>query len=93
MVSRMEKTGLVARVKSQEDARAKAVSLTEAGRTAFNAAAPEVMEADQILTEELRKSRRESLLLSLSIIAGDYEDEEEEPRKSKKKKKKKKKKK
>ena len=47
------------------------------------------MAADEVLTEELRKSRRESLLLSLSVISGDYEDEEEEPRKSKKKKKKK----
>ncbi|MEO1553447.1 MAG: MarR family transcriptional regulator [Pseudomonadota bacterium] len=93
MVSRMEKTGLVQRVKSVEDARAKAVSLTSAGRKAFEGAAPEVMEADAILTEELRKSRRESLLLSLSIISGDYEEEEDEPRKSKKKKKKKKKKK
>ncbi|MEO1660885.1 MAG: MarR family transcriptional regulator [Pseudomonadota bacterium] len=94
MVARMEKTGLVQRVKSAEDARAKAVSLTEAGRTAFEGAAPEVMEADAILTEELRKSRRESLLLSLAVISGDYEEEEdEEPRKSKKKKKKKKKKK
>ena len=35
MVSRMEKTGLVQRVKSKEDARAKAVSLTDAGRAAF----------------------------------------------------------
>ena len=93
MVSRMEKTGLVQRVKSAEDARAKAVSLTDAGRKAFEEAAPEVMAADEILTEELRKSRRESLLLSLAIISGDFEEEEEEPRKSQKKKKKKKKKK
>ena len=77
MVSRMEKTGLVQRVKSTEDARAKAVSLTKAGRVAFEGAAPEVMEADEVLTEELRKSRRESLLLSLSIISGDHEEEEE----------------
>ncbi len=89
MVARMEKSGLVERVRSTEDARAKAVSLTPDGLTAFENAAPEVMEADAFLTEELRKSRRESLLLSLSIISGDYQ--EEEPRKSKKKKKKKKK--
>ena len=92
MVSRMEKTGLVQRVKSKEDARAKAVSLTAAGKTAFEGAAPEVMEADEILTEELRKSRRERLLLSFAIISGDFEEEEEEPRKKKKKKNKKKKK-
>jgi DNA-binding MarR family transcriptional regulator len=52
MVSRMEKTGLVKRVKSVEDARAKAVSLTKAGQEAFEGAAPEVMRADEILTEE-----------------------------------------
>lgn len=92
MVARMEKSGLVERVRSAEDARAKAVSLTTDGRSAFEDAAPEVMAADAFLTEELRKSRRESLLMSLTIIAGDYE-EEEEPRKAKKKKKKKKKKK
>ncbi len=92
MVSRMEKSGLVQRVKSAEDARAKAVSLTDDGKKAFEDAAPEVLEADAILTEELRKSRRESLLFSLAVISGDYE-EEEEPRKAKKKKKKKKKKK
>ena len=88
MVARMEKSGLVQRLKSTEDARAKAVSLTAEGLSAFADAAPEVMEADAFLTDELRKSRRESLLLSLTIIAGDYE--EEETRKSKKKKKKKK---
>lgn len=95
MVSRMEKSGLVQRVKSNQDARAKAVSLTDAGRTAFEDVVPIVIEADAILTEDLRKSRRESLLVSLASISGDLE-EEIVPRKkglkgSKKKKKKKKK--
>jgi DNA-binding MarR family transcriptional regulator len=95
MVSRMEKSGLVQRVKSNEDARAKAVSLTDAGQASFDNAVSVVIEADAILTEDLRKSRRESLMTSLSSISGDLE-EEYVPRKkglkgSKKKKKKKKK--
>jgi len=92
MVSRMEKSGLVKRIKSKEDARAKAVSLTPDGQKAYEVAAPEVIEADRVLTEDLRKSRRQSLLLCLAIISGDYEDQEDVPKSKKKKKKKKKKK-
>ena len=89
MVSRMEKSGLLERTQSEEDARAKSVSLSASGLKAFEAAAPIVMEADEILLEDLRKSRRASLMESLAHIAG--EEEEEEPRKKVKKKKKKKK--
>lgn len=90
MVARMEKSGMIKRVRAENDARAKAVSLTKAGRESFEQAAPLVSAADTELLEELRKSRKESLLLSLAIVAGDYE--EDEPIKKRKKKKKKKKK-
>lgn len=97
MVARMEKVGLVARVTSEEDARAKAVSLTPEGEIAFQDAAPTVQEADEILIEDLRKSRRTSLLESLAVISGleieEDEDDEGEIKKRKKAIKKKKKKK
>ncbi|MEM6534955.1 MAG: MarR family transcriptional regulator [Pseudomonadota bacterium] len=93
MVQRMEKGGLVKRVKSEDDARAKAVSLTSAGEKAFQDGAPTVAEADSILLSGLRSTRRESLIKALTIIAGEYEDEDEHKGKKGKKKKKKKKKK
>ena len=89
MVSRMEKGGLVQRVKSQDDARAKAVSLTGEGEKAYTEAAPIVADADIELLEDLRKSRRTSLIGALAIVAGDEtEDIDERPKKKKKKKKK-----
>lgn len=89
MVSRMEKGGLVQRIKSVSDARAKAVSLTDMGKQAYAQAAPIIAEADTELLEELRKSRRTSLLGALAIVAGDEaENPEGKPKKKKKKKKK-----
>ncbi|MEM1087420.1 MAG: MarR family transcriptional regulator [Pseudomonadota bacterium] len=98
MVARMEKSGLVARTVSEEDARAKAVSLTAAGQKTFKNSVPVVQEADKVLIEDLRKVRRASLIESLAVISGlevEEEDEENEikQRKSAMKKKKKKKKK
>ena len=92
MVARMEKSGMVARIKSSRDARAKAVSLTDIGRNAFEKAAPVVQAADAELVSQLRKSRRVSLLESLLTIGdGAAETGGETVKKSKKKKKKKKK--
>lgn len=98
MVARMEKSGLVERVTSKEDARAKAVSLTDAGEKSYQDAAPTVQEADLILIEDLRKARRASLIESLAVISGleieeDDEDEGEIKKRKKAIKKKKKKKK
>lgn len=86
MVARMEKGGMVARIKSREDARAKAVSLTPLGRAAFDKAAPVVQAADAELVAQLRKSRRASLLESL-ITIGEGTPPVEEPKPSKKDKK------
>lgn len=97
MVARMEKSELVERVTSKEDARAKAVSLTALGEKAYQEAAPTVQEADTILIEDLRKARRASLIESLAVISGlEIEEDEDEGeikkrKKAMKKKKKKKK--
>lgn len=86
MVARMEKGGMVQRIKSSHDARAKAVSLTDAGRAAFDVSAPVVQAADAELVAQLRKSRRASLLESL-ITIGEGTPPVEEPKPSKKDKK------
>lgn len=68
MVSRMEKAGLIARIQSQSDARAKAVSLTESGREALDTAAPAVHAADQMLLDALPKNRRGPFIDLLSTL-------------------------
>lgn len=93
MVSRMEKSGLLKRAVSKEDARAKVVSLSAAGTRAYKAAVIEVIAADAELMTGLRKSSRESLINTLSIIAGDKKAEKTKKSKKDDKKKKKKKKK
>ncbi len=93
MVSRMEKAGLIARIQSHSDARAKAVSLTEAGRAALEAAVPAVREADQMLLGALPKNRREPFVDLLSALinprptrkAPDPEDNKKSKPKDKKK--------
>lgn len=93
MVARMEKSRLLKRTVSKEDARAKAVSLSAAGTRAFKAAVAVVIAADAELMTGLRKSSRESLINTLSVIAGDEQAEKApKPKKEDKKKKKKKKK-
>ena len=93
MVQRMESGGLVKRIKSSEDGRAKAVSLTSKGEKAYQEGVPTVADADSLLLSDLRSTRRESLLKALAIIADVFEeDEDAHDKKSKKKKKKRKKK-
>ena len=98
MVARMEKGGLLKRVVSKTDARAKVVSLTARGVKAYRAALPLVEAADSALLSGLRKSTRESLITALGVIAGAIESDAAKPKgkakdkKSDKKKKKKKKK-
>lgn len=93
MVSRMEKSGLIKRVVSKSDARAKAVSLSAAGRKAYEDAAPEVQSADSVLMSGLRKSSRGSLINALSVIAGEASEKKDKKRKKTQKAEKKKKKK
>ncbi len=77
MVSRMEKNGLVKRLSSKKDARAKSVSLTSAGEKAYTKSAPVVGFADEELVSGLRKSQRESLMRILTYVAGDDIDIED----------------
>lgn len=71
MVSRMETAGLILRESSDADKRAKAVSLTDAGREALGAAAPAVIEADAALMTALPKNRRDAFLAILSVLVTD----------------------
>ncbi len=71
MVSRMETAGLIVRASSDEDKRAKSVSLTEAGRGALGAAAPAVIEADAALLTALPKNRRDAFLAILAVLVTD----------------------
>ena len=73
MVRRMEASGYIKRVVSPEDARAKAVSLMEKGRKAYEAALPAVEQADKELLSLVRANRRAGFILSLSAIAAPEE--------------------
>ena len=68
MVGRMDSSGLLKRVRSESDARAKSVTLTAAGRTALEKAAPSVHEADTLLLGRLPKNRRGSFLDILTSL-------------------------
>ena len=69
MVSRMEKTGLIKRVPSPADARAKLVSLTAKGHKALDAAAPHVAAGDAEIMSMLQASRRPGFLASLALLS------------------------
>lgn len=69
MIGRMEERGLVARDKAESDKRAKAVTLTPAGRAALNAATPGALAADAALVEALPKTKRAAFLETLAALA------------------------
>ena len=73
MVARMIVKGLLERQRSAADARANAVSLTEAGRLALAAAKPKMAAADARLLRLLSSAKREALTAGLRelIRAGD----------------------
>ena len=73
MVARMIVKGLLERQRSTADARANAVSLTEAGRLALAAAKPKMAAADARLLRLLSSAKREALTAGLRelIRAGD----------------------
>ena len=73
MVVRMEKAGYIKRVDSQEDRRAKAVSLLAKGRKAYEAALPAVEAADKQILDMIRANRRTGFLTSLATIGGPEE--------------------
>ena len=71
LVSRMTTKGLLDRVKSAVDARAKAVSLSVAGQAALDAARPKVEAADKRILALLPKAKRDGFLDLLAELAGE----------------------
>jgi len=70
LVSRMTTKGLLDRVQSSIDARAKAVSLSAAGQAALDAARPKVEAADKRILALLPKAKRDGFPDLLAELAG-----------------------
>ena len=68
MLNRMERSGLIQRTPSPEDARAKSVSLTTKGEAALSVAAPAVQTADDALIKVLAKNRRAAFIDLLTVL-------------------------
>ena len=71
LVARMTTKGLLDRVQSTIDARAKAVSLSAAGQAALDAARPRVEAADKRILALLPKGKRDGFLSLLAELAGE----------------------
>jgi MarR family transcriptional regulator, temperature-dependent positive regulator of motility len=69
MVARMEAKGLMVRVKSVNDSRANAVSLTQMGRDSLGAALPKLAAIDQAVLGLVSSSRRDTLIELLARMA------------------------
>lgn len=69
MVSRMIGKGLVARARSEADARANAVRLTQEGRAMLERTTPRIAVADQRLLELLGAKKREPFVTALRRLA------------------------
>lgn len=86
MAARMITKGLLERQRSETDARANAVSLTEAGRLALAEAVPKMAAADAKLLKLVSSGKRETLvnLLRDMIAAGDAPEKPAKAEKPKK---------
>jgi DNA-binding MarR family transcriptional regulator len=73
LVARMIGKDLLARERSKADARANAVRLTEAGRAALDAAAPQAAAADAALLALLPRGKRDAFVDLLRTLTGDAE--------------------
>jgi DNA-binding MarR family transcriptional regulator len=69
IISRMEDRGLVARDKAAEDKRAKAVTITSAGKALLNKALPGAKAADAALAAALPKAKQAGFMAGLSALA------------------------
>lgn len=65
MMERLERKGLIERKRTEKDKRAKAVRLTNKGRTRVAAAAPHALAADEALLGALPKNKRRAFLGTL----------------------------
>ena len=71
MVARMEKAGLIKRVASKTDKRAKSVSLMAKGKKAYEKALPAVEKADAVLFESLAKTKQDALVSGLKDMVSE----------------------
>ncbi len=69
MISRLLKRGLLARKRTESDARANSVRITAAGRKALTSALPSVKKAETALMAALPASKRADFLKNLKLIA------------------------
>jgi DNA-binding MarR family transcriptional regulator len=70
LVSRMIDKGFLARERSEADARANAVRLTEQGRLSLAEAEPRAEAADRAILDLLPSGKQDSFLKALEIVAG-----------------------
>ena len=75
MVARMEKAGLIKRVASKTDRRAKSVSLMAKGRKAYDKALPAVQAADSAIFAALPKTKQDALVSGLTGMVAEAEKE------------------
>jgi DNA-binding MarR family transcriptional regulator len=69
MMARMERKGLIARSASEEDGRAKSVSLTPEGRARLQAAVPAMRQVDAALVAAQPRNKRASFRQTLTALA------------------------
>lgn len=76
MVARMEKAGLIKRVASKTDKRAKVVSLMAKGKKAYEKALPAVEKADAAIFEALAKTKQATLVSGLKDMVAEADKAE-----------------
>ena len=76
MVARMEKAGLIKRVASKTDKRAKVVSLMAKGKKAYEKALPAVEKADAAIFEALPKTKQATLVSGLKDMVAEADKAE-----------------
>ncbi len=75
LVARMTTRGLLSRARDKEDARAKTVSLTAAGRRALQSALPKVQKADDKILDILPKTKRDDFNATMGRVAESMTEE------------------
>jgi DNA-binding MarR family transcriptional regulator len=73
IVYRLQKTALLQRRRTKEDARAYVVKLTEQGRRVLRAAEPLAKRVDRRVLDSLPASRREEFMGALALIVSTLE--------------------
>jgi DNA-binding MarR family transcriptional regulator len=79
MVARMERAGLIKRVASKTDKRAKVVSLMAKGKKAYEKALPAVEKADEAIFDALPKTKQSALVGGLKDMVAEADKAEAAP--------------